>query len=302
MAINPMQKKARNSFLLGMLITFVICAVLVAAFYMLTILPEKKKEDTRGKEVTAYVLNRDIKSGEKVTADMFTPISTYQSMVPQNYINSTNVASLDENKALIAKIDMSKNTVVTTNSVVTEDQTVTNDIRTIEYNMFTLPINVDVGDFVDIRITFPNGQDYIIVSKKEIKNIQGNTITFELPEQDILMLNSAIVESYIMTASNIYIAKYVEPGLQEKAINTYTPTTEVIKLIANDSNIVSSAKKELAERFNTDLRNNEMNSSNNLYSENALTNIEAGIKQQIENAQKAREQYLTGLSDKEATE
>ena len=296
MAINPMQKKARNSFLLGMLITFVICAVLVAAFYMLTILPEKKKEDTRGKEVTAYVLNRDIKSGEKVTADMFTPISTYQSMVPQNYINSANVASLDENKALIAKIDMSKNTVVTTNSVVTEDQAVTNDIRTMEYKMFTLPINVDIGDFVDIRITFPNGQDYIIASKKEIKNIQGNTITFELPEQDILMLNSAIVESYIMTASNIYIAKYVEPGLQEKATNTYTPTAEVIKLIASDSNIVSSAKKELAEKFNTDLRNNDMNSSSSQYSENALTNVEAGLKQQIENAQKAREQYLTGLA------
>lgn len=297
MAINPMQKKARNSFLLGMLITFVICAVLVAAFYMLTILPEKKKEDTRGKEVTAYVLNRDIKSGEKVTVDMFTPISTYQSMVPQNYINSANVASLDENKALIAKIDMSKNTVVTTNSVVTEDQAVTNDIRTMEYNMFTLPINVDIGDFVDIRITFPNGQDYIIASKKEIKNIQGNTITFELPEQDILMLNSAIVESYIMTASNIYIAKYVEPGLQEKATNTYTPTAEVVKLIASDSNIVSSAKKELAEKFNTDLRNNDMNSSSSQYSENALTNVEAGLKQQIENAQKAREQYLTGLTD-----
>ncbi len=297
MAINPMQKKARNSFLLGMLITFVICAVLVAAFYMLTILPEKKKEDTRGKEVTAYVLNRDIKSGEKVTVDMFTPISTYQSMVPQNYINSANVANLDENKALIAKIDMSKNTVVTTNSVVTEDQTVTNDIRTMEYNMFTLPINVDIGDFVDIRITFPNGQDYIIASKKEIKNIQGNTITFELPEQDILMLNSAIVESYIMTASNIYIAKYVEPGLQEKATNTYTPTAEVVKLIASDSNIVSSAKKELAEKFNTDLRNNDMNSSSSQYSENALTNVEAGLKQQIENAQKAREQYLTGLTD-----
>ena len=228
---------------------------------------------------------------------MFTPISTYQSMVPQNYINSANVANLDGNKALIAKIDMSKNTVVTTNSVVTEDQTVTNDIRTMEYNMFTLPINVDIGDFVDIRITFPNGQDYIIASKKEIKNIQGNTITFELPEQDILMLNSAIVESYIMTASNIYIAKYVEPGLQEKATNTYTPTAEVVKLIASDSNIVSSAKKELAEKFNTDLRNNDMNSSSSQYSENALTNVEAGLKQQIENAQKAREQYLTGLTD-----
>lgn len=63
-----------------------------------------------------------------------------------------------------------------------------------------------------------------------------------MSEADIVMLNSAIVESYIMKASNIYIAKYVEPGMQEKAANTYVPTAEVIRLIETDSNIVSTAK------------------------------------------------------------
>ena len=45
-----------------------------------------------------------------------------------------------------------------------------------------------------------------------------------------------------------------------------------------------------------------MNSSSSQYSENALTNVEAGLKQQIENAQKAREQYLTGLTDQKTNQ
>ena len=35
MAVNPMQKKARNSFLLGMLLTFLICAIIGVVLYIL---------------------------------------------------------------------------------------------------------------------------------------------------------------------------------------------------------------------------------------------------------------------------
>ena len=161
--------------------------------------------------------------------------------------------------------------------------------------MLMLPINVAIGDYVDVRITFPNGQDFIVIAKKEIKNIQGNTVTFEMTEAEILMLNSAVVESYIIKASNIYVAKYVEPGMQEKASNTYTPTPEVIRLINTDSNIVAEAKQELAGKFNVDVRN-DINSSSGQYSEEAKTNVEEGIQKQIENAKKAREEYLKGIS------
>ena len=376
MAVNPMQKKARNSFLLGMIITLIVCAIIGVILYIAVIGPENKEKSKRGQEVKAFVLNQDIKSGSVITADMFDEITVYSNIIPRNYIdkeeinkiylkdkdgnyiytykeeqsdgttisemyieqpsNETNtvykyLTTLKDNKKkeekqkvliekddngkyyktklsnkekeyvefenvpVVAKINMSKNTLLTTSYVVAEEENVTADVRTMEYNMLTLPINLTIGDYVDVRITFPDGQDFIVIAKKEIKNIQGNTVTFDMSEADIVMLNSAIVESYIMKASNIYIAKYVEPGMQEKAANTYVPTAEVMRLIETDSNIVSTAKNELTSRFDANIRN-QMNSTVNQYSEQGLTNVEEGIQKQIEDAKKAREEYLSSLA------
>ena len=295
MAVNPMQKKARNSFLLGMIITLVVCAIIGVILYIAVIGPENKASKEKGTATKAYALNRDVKSGQEITADMLSPINTYSNLIPQNYIDSTIVANVGNGKKVIAKVDLYKNTILTASTVTTEENTVTKDVRTMEYNMLTLPINLTIGDYVDIRITFPDGQDFIVIAKKEIKNIQGNTVTFDMSEADIVMLNSAIVESYIMKASNIYIAKYVEPGMQEKAANTYVPTAEVIRLIETDSNIVSTAKNELTSRFDANIRN-QMNSTVNQYSEQGLTNVEEGIQKQIEDAKKAREEYLSSLA------
>lgn len=295
MAVNPMQKKARNSFLLGMIITLVACAIIGVILYIAVIGPENKASKEKGTATKAYALNRDVKSGQEITADMLSTINTYSNLIPQNYIDSTIVANVGNGKKVIAKVDLYKNTILTASTVTTEENTVTKDVRTMEYNMLTLPINLTIGDYVDIRITFPDGQDFIVIAKKEIKNIQGNTVTFDMSEADIVMLNSAIVESYIMKASNIYIAKYVEPGMQEKAANTYVPTAEVIRLIETDSNIVSTAKNELTSRFDANIRN-QMNSTVNQYSEQGLTNVEEGIQKQIEDAKKAREEYLSSLA------
>ena len=255
MAVNPMQKKARNSFLLGMIITLIVCAIIGVILYIAVIGPENKASKEKGTATKAYALNRDVKSGQEITADMLSPINTYSNLIPQNYIDSTILTSVESGKKVVAKVDLYKNTILTASTVTTEENTVTKDVRTMEYNMLTLPINLTIGDYVDIRITFPDGQDFIVIAKKEIKNIQGNTVTFDMSEADIVMLNSAIVESYIMKASNIYIAKYVEPGMQEKAANTYVPTAEVIRLIETDSNIVSTAKNELTSRFDANIRN-----------------------------------------------
>lgn len=295
MAVNPMQKKARNSFLLGMIITLVVCAIIGVILYIAVIGPENKASKEKGTATKAYALNRDVKSGQEITADMLSTINTYSNLIPQNYIDSAIVANVGNGKKVIAKVDLYKNTILTASTVTTEENTVTKDVRTMEYNMLTLPINLTIGDYVDIRITFPDGQDFIVIAKKEIKNIQGNTVTFDMSEADIVMLNSAIVESYIMKASNIYIAKYVEPGMQEKAANTYVPTAEVIRLIETDSNIVSTAKNELTSRFDANIRN-QMNSTVNQYSEQGLTNVEEGIQKQIEDAKKAREEYLSSLA------
>jgi len=92
--------------------------------------------------------------------------------------------SLDGPFALgtLAKIDMYKNSVVTIDSIVRGDKAVTDDTRLIDLNMLTLPIDVNVGDYIDIRLSLANGQDFIVASKKEVINLFGNTISLNLKE------------------------------------------------------------------------------------------------------------------------
>ena len=45
MVANPMQKKARNSFLLGVIITFVICALIGGAIFFIASQNDKKQEE-----------------------------------------------------------------------------------------------------------------------------------------------------------------------------------------------------------------------------------------------------------------
>ena len=217
MVANPMQKKARNSFLLGMVITLVVCLILFALFYFLIINKDKINEKEKGKEVIAYTLNQDVKSGEAITSNMLTQMKVYTSMLPSNYMDSSVLGSMQaqsDGGNIIAKVDMYKNTVLTT-----------------DYNMLTLPTTISVGDYIDIRLTLPNGQDLIVVSKREVKSLLGDTIGLELTEGDIQMMESAIVEAYIMTASKLYAIQYVEPGNQTAAVKTYTPTTAVQNLM-----------------------------------------------------------------------
>ena len=162
--------------------------------------------------------------------------------------------------------------------------------------MITLSTTADVGEIIDIRLTLPNGLDLIVVSKKEIKSIIGNTIGLELSEHEILMVESAIVEAYIMTASKLYATQYVEPGIQEASLNTYVPTAEVQNLIkASNNNIQETAKNALANRFSTSIRDN-INSDKTQYLTEELVNLEEKLQQEIENAKAAREAYLSGLT------
>lgn len=62
---------------------------------------------------------------------------------------------------------MNRNSVLTRELVTSADNTTTNDVRQEEFNMIVLPTQITTGDYVDIRLTLPSGQSYIVVSKKK---------------------------------------------------------------------------------------------------------------------------------------
>lgn len=298
MATNPMQKKARNSFLLGVVLTLVIFLIIGVLLVFLVYMPNKEKEKERGKEVTAYVLNQDVSSGDVITTGMLTQATVYESMIPSNYADTNILSSMlaeNDGANIIAKVNINKNTILTRDLITSSDNKITDDVRYVEYNMLVLPTTLAEGDYIDIRLTLPNGQDLIVISKKEVKSLLGNTIGLELSEGDILMMDSAIVEAYIMTASKLYAIQYVEPGNQTAAVKTYSPTEAVEKLIAANSNITNEAKNTLQSKFISGMRD-YINSEKNTYVTDEQDNLETKLQEEIENARAAREAYLSGLT------
>lgn len=94
MATNPMQKKARNSFILGVLITFVIMAMIVAVL-LIQVKNMKEEEQARlSNTVKVCVLKSDVTSGQIITNGMITTITVDKNTVPANATSSvTNLES-----------------------------------------------------------------------------------------------------------------------------------------------------------------------------------------------------------------
>lgn len=304
MPSNPMQRKVRNSFFLGILVMLII-TIIIGGLVFVTIL--KPKMDKEKGETIAYVYRLkagvNVSSGEEIIPSMVEsveiPVTTNLTdfILAKRQDQTGKIVDIGFMSGYTSKVDLKEGTILTKSMLNEGENEISNSLRYVEYNMITMPTTLDVGSFIDIRLRLPNGQDLIVVSKKEIANVYGQTIGLNLTEDEILILNSAIVERYIITASELYMTTYVEPGTQTAAKYTYMPTSEVIALMNMDENIVAEARAALASLYAkqgvTEIRG-QINTIRNQYGE-AESNIEAGIQAQIEAAQKARKDYLSGL-------
>ena len=190
--------------------------------------------------------------------------------------------------AVIAKVAMTANTVITSSLVVRTDEVQTNDVRTQEYNMLVLPTELGPEDYVDVRLMLPNGQDFIVVSKKRVGIPQTSDGTYMADT-----MSAAIVEAYKINGSKIYVTKYTDPGIQEKSIETFIPTQEIAELINSDPNIVTTAREALKARYTTGLKN--VNSVKNGLERND-ENVKTKIDESIQTTQQNRKQYLESLT------
>lgn len=309
MAKNPMQRKAQNSFLLGMLVTLLVTGVIIGFLIIqLTKITKQQKEEAESMK-QVYVVSTDIKSGDTITLEQLTTKTLDGSVIPSNVLTATELKSksniVDDNGNLIrkvnviSKINLKAGTIITTDMVKIEGE-LSNDVRKVECNAVQLTSQMETGKYVDIRLRLPSGGDYIVVSHKkiEIPAIEGvdstSTIWLELSETEILTLNCAIVESYKIEGSLLYVTEYIEPGLQENATVSYSPNNEVYELIQKDPNCVQTAVAEIVAR-NRALSRNSINSNLNNSSSGADERVVTKTEEEIRKTQEERQKYLDSL-------
>lgn len=359
MATNPMQRKARNSFLLGMLITLVV-ATLVIALLLIQLKNYKEKEaEEIANSVSVWVLGQNVISGQVITTDMLKTQVVNKNFVPNNAIGDMSILEnyaltdkegndviteyknnksimylikgdskkeikveettgnyyLEENgqkqyielneAPIIAKVDMDKNTVITIDMVTKSDEKTTDDLRIQEYNMLTLNSQLESGQYVDVRMALPSGQDYIVVSKKqvEIPQLGGidsvDTIWLKLTESEIIIMNNAIVETYGILGAKLYVTPYVEAGIQNAATPTYVPAPAVMQSIIDNPNIVFEARSALAQKYSENagtVRDQVINPSINNSGAEGQGNVNTKVQESIVKSKETRKEYLESLS------
>lgn len=190
----------------------------------------KDEIDTfKDRQVEAYVLTEDIERSQALDPSNLILIQVDKDAVPKNYITELQVL---ENQ--LAKMDLKKGTILTTN-ILMDDRT-GDYTKEHELDMIHLMSNMEKGEVVDIRIMFATGQDYTILSEKELNNIdyESGTIWINLDPVERMQLNSAVVDAYTIQGSKIYTVKYVEPFYQKAEVPTYPMNEYVQKLIATD--------------------------------------------------------------------
>ena len=355
MATNPMQRKARISFILGMLVMLLISGAIIVFLFMQLNNYKKKEQDDKKASRQVYVLNQDVSSGQVITSDMYTMATVNLNLVPANAVTDMSIIdnySLQDKEGnevytkggkltiqknnkeyeikeeeengnyyiemngddeyidlttvpLIAKVAMKANTVITKELLAKGENELADDMRREEYNAFILPMDLVTGDYVDVRLMLPNGQNFIVVSKKEVEipNIGGqdstDTVWMNVSEGEILAISSAIVDAYRINGAKLYVDKYTEAGMQKAAIPTYVVTSETYTLLQNDPNILQKAKNELLNRYrnesNVDLRNNHINKAIQAQ-EDAEEGYTTNMEESIKNSQDQRKTYLDSLS------
>ena len=298
MAMNPMQRKANNYLLIGVLVTLLITGSIIVLLFMQlnTLQQEKKAQEASMKMV--YVVSQAIKSGEVVSYDSLMRKSISSTVIPEDALT----AEITEDT--IAKIDLNPGTVITDNMITQADQKTTNDLRKQEYNMVILPTQIESGDYIDIRLRLSNGVDYIVASKKcvEIPELDGmvsssDAIIVKMNESEIMAMSNAIIEAYIDQGSLLYATTYVEPGLQQTVIPTYVPSGSVQAAINSNPNIEQEAKNALFTRYNQNagIRTELIDGTLAQYAQDRVDNIEAGVQEEITRAKEERALYLEAL-------
>jgi len=201
---------------------------------------ETLKVEKYMKKRMVYWPKGNLTKGDVITEDLVALKEIYS-----NFSKDIFMDEKDFKKRII--IDYTVDMPLLKNTLIADD--INDDHRLREISTVLLQSDLESNAFVDCRIRYANGLEFIVLSKKQIRGVDlsNNTIWLSLSEEESLLFSSALVDKAYFQGSSFYISRYIESNIQEESQVNYIPNSEVIALMEEDSNInraFSSLEKE----------------------------------------------------------
>lgn len=212
-------------------------------------------------------------------------------------VENSNQQEGDKASKLYAAINIPKGTVITSDMLVQNSDAISpnSTVRTVEYSTITLPSELLAEETIDVRISFPTGQDFVVLSKKFVKKADAESVWIDVDEEEILRMNSAIIESYLINGAKLYAVNLSKPGIQKKAIATYPVNSSVYSLLNIDPNVSNIAKDNLMKNSNILTQRTDLNEiiSN---AEDGKERVGTAVQQEIKARDEKRKQYIEKMT------
>lgn len=255
------KKKMKRSTKQYLIVAF-ICIIVIgsAAIFTSLLIASQIKEEYEAKlkvtndemelnQRTVFTAIDDIMAGDIITKDNIMEERVFASQPIELYCR------LEEDDAYIALVDIPKDTQITKSMIA--NNLIPSEMREVQYDVINLSSNVFNNDTIDVRISYPNGESYIVVSKKIVKGIipEDTNCLFWLDEEEIHRMSAAIVDAGLYPGSVLTTTKYIEPNIQDESVVTYTPSIAILTLLESDPNILERCSQELNKEVRKALEN-----------------------------------------------
>lgn len=233
--------------IVGVILGFVLSGV--ATFFITNYFHNKETEqltsqiatlnanlDAIGPIVTCYTVQSATFPGQEITEDLIVEQS-----IPSSFKNDS-FATIEDLVGLYSKVAITPGTPITKDMVMSEE--VIDSLREVDISGNRWPIGLKEGDYVDLRITYPRGEDFIVLSHKRVMSITEQTLKVHMTEEEQQLYQAALVDFYLSRSygSDLYLTKYVEPGIQEEAAVYYSVPSNIEAVCRKDPNIVDLAQ------------------------------------------------------------
>lgn len=195
-----------------------------------------------------FTVKVPVEMGQEIKESDISPLSVPVDTVPKNVIT-------DKTK-LIGKywrIGVQPGTTISSDLVVDAGYTGTTYKRELHLDA-SIPVGCIVGDYLDVRIVLPGGEEFVVFAHKRIDAKYENTVVMEFDEADLWLYTSMMIDRslYKKAGLKLYATKYVDPGSHNKTVAYYPIRKEAVDIMSVAPNLTETQRNRL---WNESLRN-----------------------------------------------
>lgn len=190
-----------------------------------------------GSLVTTYEVADKVYSGQPVKESDLIAVS-----VPASTCSTASITDINNILGNYYKVDINPGTIISMDMLM-DDASEADKRYTRELTFTSLPVGTVVGDYIDVRLILPNGEEYVVVSHERIERLYDTTITIHVSEEENQIINSMFAElGQYQGFTFAYLVKYIEPGKDVDTVAFYPVQEDMKELVMLNPNIKDTTR------------------------------------------------------------